>query len=1135
MKCPRCNAEVKKGEKYCNKCGKKIKSKKPIIISIAVVLVIALITVSVSFLFLGNGSPSPDKINTLSQEELTALSNENYVSFSEGFTDVKVTDEKSAFEAVSSVSNTIGINDVEKELKISGTNSFDGETFYRMQQYYNDIPVYGKDVVLASDKNGLAISLTANSINIGQGLNGKKVDNDFDDKKAVDALEDYFDNLYSVEDKGPYYVAFDSNNIEFTHLYTVLAAVNEEMVNFEVGVSNDDYKIVFTNDLVNTDDKDYSYKVSDSKYYMFDEKRNIVMLNSERNLSEALYNDNDSYIFDSTPLINVNYSDEEQLNAFLNYLNNNNDEIENEISNRFSTHVYSPIEYVTSNNNTWNNDAVSFMNNVQNTYDFYKDILDRNGYDGKNREMFAAYNDNFGGGDNAYSSGNFLCFGYKKDSSAVDLVAHEFTHSVERSISNMLYEGESGALKEAYSDIFGELAESYTNGSCNWVFVNGRNLKNPSKSKKSGNTVAYPQKYKDKKWMSTTDLNNDHGGVHTNCTVISHAAYLMNNGIDGDENMKISTELLAKIWYKSLFLLHPNATFAQCADAVYNAALMTDDVTFEQRVCIRAAFGEVGLDVEAITSYTVLNGTTVYAISKDNKKYQNYHIKVCDYSSGETIDEKDIVDDKGYKLDLDTGKYIISLTDNNKGSNNIFYKTINLRNIPEKRVESYINILTDFYFDYDKPLKEKLSELIDEYGIASTETYSVNSNIMKNTGWTNRQGIVCAKYSDLDGDGIKELVVYRLIGGDLNPYSENLELQVYYYTNDGVKSAGSLKFVTGDDFKQKQIDSFICKAGDKKYIFVESDFTIYGTDAASMYYDIIEYNNHKITTKKNISGFGDLDGETWSEKTWNGDVESENDFYHRNNMDLKTSGKYKNSKNPILDYMSDFGLSKTKDKFKLSQASRFMNVKGSEKLFEFLLYREQNDLYKYTSELTDFTDLDHSKATTSPDKVEEWKEAYINFLQKDKTYTNAAFSFSIVDVDENGIPELVTTGFAAAGTQMIWIEDGKAVNQTLGYGDFKYIPSDNLIYCQYLNHGMYMDNVYSFENQALNEVFSGTILPKENGFDNPGWFIGDMNNSVSEEEYNQALDNAFDFDSSKGLDYSSYVSGENIIQAIKDY
>ena len=70
------------------------------------------------------------------------------------------------------------------------------------------------------------------------------------------------------------------------------------------------------------------------------------------------------------------------------------------------------------------------MNNVQNTYDFYKDILDRNGYDGKNREMFAAYNDNFGGGDNAYSSGNFLCFGYKKDSSSVDLVAHEFTHSL---------------------------------------------------------------------------------------------------------------------------------------------------------------------------------------------------------------------------------------------------------------------------------------------------------------------------------------------------------------------------------------------------------------------------------------------------------------------------------------------------------------------------------------------------------------------------------------------------------------------------------------------------------------------------------------------------------------------------------
>lgn len=1105
MKCPRCNAEVEKGEKYCNKCGKKIKSKKPIIISVAIFLTVALITVSVSFLFFGNGVASPDKINTLSQEELASLSNENYVSLDEGFTDVKIKDEDTALKAVESVSDYIGIKDVNKELKISSVNTVGDDTYYRMNQYFNDIPVYGRDVVISADKNGNATNLTSNTINIEK----TEQEENFDKETCVETAKSYFqiDKTISAQGEDNTYLCIGEKSIlccpvELTYeykskfySYTVFISVQDKSC---VKIINRIDENISVSNIKGSAQSYKSIELTGSKngnnYELVDDQRNIICISA----IDAKSNVTDNTADTSIPKCVDAYKNLQDIFDFFN---------KNLSINSFDNNGSGIIVAVSKNGFNYEPACANIIDN--------KSVAEKLGSD-----EYLGYAvigigepENYQPKEGEEEKKGLL--DYKNSpSSAVDIIAHEYSHCIIKSVVIL----DNSGISEGICDLLGNLAELDIEDNPDNIWELGEKTGHSKYNMAADITMS---KYKDE---------ND---GHENAAILSHSAYLMWNGIDGNKDMKIDPDTLAKLWYKSLYLLHSDSTFQQCADTVTRTAkLMYKDgsLTKNQLNCVESAFSKVGLG-----SSLVENGSSFVVYDKNLKKFDDYHITIKNTFEDKIVVDEDESGTDTYTLDLENGTYTITVSDNTKdGSKNKFTKTISVVKSLRK-IKSEVSIFTDFGVDYDKILEQKKSELIDEYGVASTETYSVNSNIMKNTGWTNRQGIVCAKHSDLDGDGIKELVVYRLIGGDLNPYSENLELQVYYYTNDGVKSAGSLKFVTGDDFKQKQMDSFICKAGDKKYIFVESDFTIYGTDAASTYYDIIEYNNHKITTKKNISGFGDLDGETWSEKTWNGDVESENDFYHRNNIDLKTSGKYKNSKNPILDYMSDFGLSKTKDTFKLSQASRFLNVKGSEKLFEFLLYREQNDLYKYTSELTDFTDLDHSKAATSADRVEEWKEEYINFLQKDKTYTNAAFSFSIVDVDENGIPELITTGFAAAGTQMIWIEGGKAVNQTLGYGDFKYIPSDNLIYCQYLNHGMYMDNVYSFKNQALNEVFSGTILPKENGFDNPGWFIGDMNNSVSEEEYNQALNNAYDFDSSKGLDYSSSVSGENIIQAIKDY
>ena len=65
---------------------------------------------------------------------------------------------------------------------------------------------------------------------------------------------------------------------------------------------------------------------------------------------------------------------------------------------------------------------------------------------------------------------------------ALDLVAHEMTHAVTEKTANLEYKDQSGALNEAFSDIFGEAVEARTNGRNDWLIapsVFGRNLKDP--------------------------------------------------------------------------------------------------------------------------------------------------------------------------------------------------------------------------------------------------------------------------------------------------------------------------------------------------------------------------------------------------------------------------------------------------------------------------------------------------------------------------------------------------------------------------------------------------------------------------------------------------------------------------------
>lgn len=186
------------------------------------------------------------------------------------------------------------------------------------------------------------------------------------------------------------------------------------------------------------------------------------------------------------------------------------------------------------------------------------------------------------------------------------------------------------------------------------------------------------------------------------------------------------------------------------------------------------------------------------------------------------------------------------------------------------------------------------------------------------------------------------------------------------------------------------------------------------------------------------------------------------------------------------------------------------------KLSAIIVYPEASD---------DVQELSTESEVTSSD--DNWKQLYIDMIADDIDPN----SFSLVKIDNDDIPELIFTGSAVGGTRMAWVKDGELEIQAIGYGEVQYYEKQGVFYCQYVNHGIYTDSVYKMENHSLSTVFQGTILPKENGFDNPGWFID--NESVDEFVYTSKLNSAFDFSNAKKM--VTYYTRNEIVDVINNY
>ena len=236
----------------------------------------------------------------------------------------------------------------------------------------------------------------------------------------------------------------------------------------------------------------------------------------------------------------------------------------------------------------------------------FSEIFGRSSYDGKGAPVLATvhYEKDY---DNAFWDGDQLVFGdgdgrvFDRFTKPVDVVGHELTHAVIQFSADLAYQGQTGALNESVSDVFGSCLKQRlldeTVDQADWLIgegiflppVRGRALRSMAAP---GTAYDDPAIGKDPQVAAMADYvhtADDNGGVHINSGIPNKAFHLAATGLGGS-----SWEGAGKIWYAALTSgIGPDTDFAGFAAATVAAAR---DVSDEAAEVVRSAWARVGVD-----------------------------------------------------------------------------------------------------------------------------------------------------------------------------------------------------------------------------------------------------------------------------------------------------------------------------------------------------------------------------------------------------------------------------------------------------------------------------------------------------------------------------------------------------------
>jgi bacillolysin len=238
-----------------------------------------------------------------------------------------------------------------------------------------------------------------------------------------------------------------------------------------------------------------------------------------------------------------------------------------------------------------NAEADAAYDNFGRVYDYYRSRFGRDSYDDMGAPLIGTVNYPPACSGGAYWDPDqqqmFFCEGF---AGPLDVTAHEVTHAVTERTAGLDYEGESGALNEALSDMFAsnldgnwQIGEDLPGGAIRDMADPDRDATNPDDCPDDGG-FCQPAHVDD---YYVTD--NDHGGVHTNSGIPNHAYYLMVQNIGRDASERIVYAAMTEH-------LNHDSGFEDFRAACLQAARDRYGADSPEYRGVDEAFREVGLD-----------------------------------------------------------------------------------------------------------------------------------------------------------------------------------------------------------------------------------------------------------------------------------------------------------------------------------------------------------------------------------------------------------------------------------------------------------------------------------------------------------------------------------------------------------
>ncbi|MFI9149577.1 M4 family metallopeptidase [Streptomyces sp. NPDC053367] len=242
------------------------------------------------------------------------------------------------------------------------------------------------------------------------------------------------------------------------------------------------------------------------------------------------------------------------------------------------------------------------------TYELFLGAFGRDSIDGSGLPLNATvhYEEDY---NNAFWNGEQMVFGdgdgeiFLDFTIPIDVIGHELAHGVTQYTANLAYFGQSGALNESLSDVFGSLIKQHTLGQtaaeADWLIGAGllaprvtgtalRSMKEPGTAYDDDVLGKDPQPATMEDYVHT---GRDNGGVHINSGIPNHAFYLAATALGGH-----AWERAGRIWYDVLTggELHEDALFTDFATLTVKAARARYG-TGDELTAVTKAWEQVGV------------------------------------------------------------------------------------------------------------------------------------------------------------------------------------------------------------------------------------------------------------------------------------------------------------------------------------------------------------------------------------------------------------------------------------------------------------------------------------------------------------------------------------------------------------